>query len=75
MKPELGSTCGRDSRIRRKAVSTVRGVGERETISGIDDGRESEFEDCGRGFVVGCRERQRRYAVTIVAERDTPIAL
>lgn len=44
MKPELGSTCGRASRIRASAVSTVRGVGGSDTISGVF---ESESEESG----------------------------
>ncbi len=88
IKPELGSTWGRDSRISASADSTVRGVGGSETISGADasgavEGEEAEDLDrdrvedldSGSGIVFGCRDTQSRYATTMVAERETPIAL
>ena len=53
MKPEFGSTWGRDWRIRCRALSSVKGWGGRETISGVvSDG---EVLGC-----CACRECQRR---------------
>jgi len=67
MKPELGSTWGRDVRIRERAVSSVRGVGGRETISGVgdvevkvEDDVEVDVDECGSGIVADCRECHRR---------------